>query len=92
MKYFLQGTNERQYTEVSKDEFVDAERLNGFYNTLGKPREPATSGFVGMYHRGHVEFDSVLDFRVPRDQKAMGYALHDAGEGEVAEILVARED
>lgn len=31
--------------EVSKNEYVAAERRNGFYNTLGQPNEPATASW-----------------------------------------------
>lgn len=40
-RYFLNGT------EVSKAEFVVAERSCGLNNTLGQPDEPATAGFSG---------------------------------------------
>lgn len=63
MKYFLteKGNAEK---EVSKQDYVDAERLNGFYNTLGYPEEPATSAFGGMYHQGRTEFESIEDFSI----------------------------
>lgn len=38
-KYFVNGV------EVSKEEYVRIERFNGFYNTIDKPNEPATSAF-----------------------------------------------
>lgn len=31
--------------EVTKEEYVAAERRNGFYNTIGFPEEPATSSW-----------------------------------------------
>lgn len=70
MKYFLQEKL-GDYQEVSKEDYVDAERLNGFYNTLGYPEEPATSAFTGMYHQGYTEFESLADFNVPEDREAM---------------------
>jgi hypothetical protein len=41
-RYYL--TEER---EVTKAEYVSAERRAGFYNTLGQPAEPATASFSG---------------------------------------------
>lgn len=91
MKYFVQEKF-GDYQEVSKEDYVDAERLNGFYNTLGKPNEPATSAFTGIYSRGYTEFESLADFNVPQDRELIGYAMHDAREGEVAEVHVVEED
>lgn len=42
--------------EVGKPEYVDAERRNGFRNTLGFPAEPATSAFGGMYDSGRTDY------------------------------------
>lgn len=68
MKYFL-GTTKGEYKEVTKEEYVIAEREAGFYNTLGMPDEPATSAFVGLFGiRGHTEFESLADFNVPRKE------------------------
>lgn len=91
MKFFLQEKF-GVYQEVSKEDYVDAERLNGFYNTLGKPNEPATSAFTGQFHRGYTEFESLADFNTPRDDKERMYALHDARAGEVTKILVVEEE
>lgn len=63
MKYFIQRKYEAEY-EVTKDAFVDEERLNGFYNTLGFSREPATSGFTGAFSRGRVEYENPEDFSI----------------------------
>lgn len=56
-RYFLQIGNERE-REVTKAEFVSAERNAGFRNTMGQPDEPATAGFgnsrIGT--RGRVEY------------------------------------
>lgn len=74
MKYFLQERDSgKDFEEVSKEDYVDAERLNGFYNTLGFPREPATSAFVGAFHRGHTEFESVADFHTPNRRKTRAF-------------------
>jgi len=45
--------------QVSKAEYVAAERAAGFRNTLGQPDEPATSwwhgvGADGFHHSGHM--------------------------------------
>lgn len=91
MKYFIGQGNE--YKEVSKEEYVIAEREAGFYNTLGYPDEPATSAFVGLFGiRGYTEFESLADFNVPQDRELIGYAMHDAREGEVAEVHVVEEE
>lgn len=34
--------------QVSKQDYVVAERTCGFRNTMGQPDEPATSGFLGL--------------------------------------------
>lgn len=48
----------KQY--VTKEEFVKAERMAGFNNTMGQPTEPATQGFFGWIDghsiRGMTEF------------------------------------
>lgn len=41
--------------EVSKADYVNVERANGFHNTLGQPGEPATSGFSGRTASGRQE-------------------------------------
>lgn len=45
---FLEG----RWEEVSKEEYVRAERGAGFRNTLGKPDEPATAAFSGNGQEG----------------------------------------
>ena len=46
--------------EVTKAEYVRAERRAGFYNTLGQPDEPATASFSGPVSgrptRGRTEY------------------------------------
>jgi hypothetical protein len=42
--YFL-SRGDRPEVEVTKEEFVSAERNAGFYNTVGEPDEPATGSF-----------------------------------------------
>lgn len=66
MKYFIKRPEWDEEREVDKETYVDAEREEGFYNTLGMPREPATSAFKGANRvSGHVELESIEDFGVP---------------------------
>lgn len=55
-RYFL-GVDGHPETEVevTKAEFVRAERNAGFHNTMGRPDEPATGGFGNGSIRGRVE-------------------------------------
>ena len=56
-RYFLAGPGSEEWRQVSKNEFVSAERRCGFVNTLGQPSEPATGGFSGGDGtRGRVEY------------------------------------
>lgn len=66
MIYFLRKVGTEQYKEVAKETYVAAERVDGFYNTLGYPNEPATSAFKGMNFEGYTEFESMADFNAPR--------------------------
>ncbi len=54
-RYFLieDGGAER---EVTKAQFVRAERQAGFRNTMGQPLEPATNGFGGKGINGRTDF------------------------------------
>ena len=65
MKYFLREKGKEIYKEVDKETYVEAERADGFYNTLGYPKEPATSAFGGIFFEGYTEFESLADFNVP---------------------------
>ena len=55
--YLAYDVVDPQWQEVSKEEFVQAERAAGFNNTMGQPDEPATSGFGGHGVRGRVELE-----------------------------------
>lgn len=45
-RYWLSDTiHPPVWREVTKEEFVNAERRAGFRNTLGQPDEPATTSF-----------------------------------------------
>lgn len=48
-RYYL--TEER---EVTKEEYVRAERAAGFRNTLGQPEEPAAASFSGQTASGKI--------------------------------------
>jgi hypothetical protein len=63
-RYYL-AWGDGDYAEVGKAEFVKAERLAGFSNTLGMPEEPATGGFgcPARGVRGRVTYDSPEDMR-----------------------------
>lgn len=62
--YWLQlpGLLER---EVSKEDWVWAERLAGFHNTMGKPSEPATAAFSAKGIRGWIEYPNSLEMDYP---------------------------
>lgn len=55
-RYFL-GFGGQPLAEVSKAEFVAAERAAGFHNTMGRPDEPATAGFSNGAVRGEVHYE-----------------------------------
>lgn len=55
-RYYLAVNVENpHWREVTKKEFVQAERAAGFHNTMGLPDELATGGFSGGGVRGRVE-------------------------------------
>ncbi len=43
--FWLKGATDSDWREVSREEFVRAERDHGFVNTMGHPDRPATSSF-----------------------------------------------
>lgn len=51
--------------EVSKAEFVSAERAAGFRNTMGQPSEPATAAFGGHGVSGRVKYGVTEDQNPP---------------------------
>lgn len=56
-RYFLAEYSANDFREVTKAEFVAAERRCGFNNTVGKDGDPATSGFgVAGGTQGRVEY------------------------------------
>ena len=58
VKFYLKGEwqGDDEWTEVSKEKFVRAERAAGFRNTMGRPDEPATGGFSGGGVEGRVRY------------------------------------
>lgn len=53
---YLIKDEETDWEVVTKGEWVSAERKAGFQNTLGKPHEPATSGFSDNGFRGVIVY------------------------------------
>lgn len=44
-RFWISTDNGATWTEVSKERYVEVERMAGFHNTLNQPDEPATSAF-----------------------------------------------
>lgn len=55
-RYYLKAEWQSERQQVTKEEFVRAERRAGFHNTMGQPLEPATGGFSGRGIEGWVEY------------------------------------
>ena len=51
-RFFLKRNDEPE-REVTKEEFISAERAAGFHNTAGKRDQPATGDFFSDDLRGH---------------------------------------
>lgn len=54
IRYYLQTDWQDDWTEVTKQQFIDAERNAGFRSNT--PGEPATGYFSGRGVRGKVEY------------------------------------
>ena len=54
-KYYLQTFYNKEWKEVSKEEFMRAERIAGFHSKRG-PGTVATGGFSGGGMRGRIEY------------------------------------
>lgn len=63
MRFWLRDNSWR---EVSKEEWVRAERAAGFRNTMGEPDEPATSSFSARRVAGTITVDEDPNERQPR--------------------------
>lgn len=55
VRYFL-TRDDSDEKEVTKEEFVHAERAAGFKNTMGFPDEPATASFGASNVSGRVQY------------------------------------
>lgn len=55
IRYYL-AEGEQPECEVTKAEFVAAERRCGFINSMNQPDEPATAGFGHPNAKGRVVF------------------------------------
>lgn len=53
-RYFIRTGDSTPWREVDKEDYVNAERMAGFYNTLGQPEEPATAGFSNGRVQGRL--------------------------------------
>lgn len=56
-RYFIKTGESAPWQEVSKRDYVNAERMAGFYNTMGRPYEPATAGYSNGSMRGRLCYD-----------------------------------
>lgn len=61
-KYYLtESDDDDNWIEVTKEEYVRAERAAGFRNTMGRPDEPATAGFSSSNYRKRGRLRYVMD-------------------------------
>lgn len=58
IRYLLKADWQEEWTEVSKEVWVRAERAAGFHNTMGRPDEPGTAGFGGGGVRGSIRYEA----------------------------------
>lgn len=56
MKYFLKGSWEKEYTEVTKEQYIEAEEGAGFFPKPGCG-DVATDSFSGHGIRGKVNYE-----------------------------------
>lgn len=65
MKIYLLKDGDGDWYEVSKRQWVLAERMAGFHNTMGEPNEPATATWSvnkrGLNMAGKIEREAPLD-------------------------------
>jgi len=57
MKYYLRGCWEKDCKEVSKEQYIQAERAAGFYPKSGGKNDIATAGFSNGTITGRVEYE-----------------------------------
>lgn len=60
MKYFLKGDWEKEYTEVIKEQYIQAEKSAGFCSKVEGER--ATDAFSGHGVSGEVVYESSAEF------------------------------
>jgi hypothetical protein len=53
-EFFYLKTDWTNWKNVTKEQFVSAERAAGFHNTMGQPDEPGTGGFSGHGTTGRI--------------------------------------
>jgi hypothetical protein len=58
-RYFIKVGENSQWQEVTKEDYVSAERGAGFHNTMGRPDEPATAGFGNGHIHGSLSYGGV---------------------------------
>jgi hypothetical protein len=58
MKYFLKGDWEEEYTEVTKEQYIAAERNAGFYSNESFANKVVTAAFSGHSISGKVEYEN----------------------------------
>jgi hypothetical protein len=72
-RYFVQMGDESPWIEVTKASYVDAERMAGFRNTMGRPDEPATAGFGANGVNGRLCYGGkhLPDSFIPLEEERM---------------------
>lgn len=55
MKYYLKLDCQKEYTEITKEEYIRAERQGGFHSKI--EGEIATAGFSSGSVQGKVEYE-----------------------------------
>jgi hypothetical protein len=71
MKYLLKDGDGDWY-EVSKRQWVMAERFAGFFNRTGRPDEPATSSWSAF--RAGLDMSGKIESTVEEELNALGEA------------------
>ena len=64
-RYFLKMAHQDKWDEVTKKQYVQAERAAGFRNTMGQPDEPATAGFSNGSINGKIVYGGEDSDQVP---------------------------
>jgi len=89
-RYFLASGSEPEH-EVTRDEYVRAERAAGFRNTLGQPAEPATAAFSSGSSRGRVSYARPSEQEIPMPRPLYPAVTVAEPDGDLArELLITR--